>query len=173
MEKPASMTACDLIIEKRLSGLADTARLAEVFAAALRPGDTILLSGPLGAGKSAFARSVIRALTRKDEPVPSPTFTLVQTYEASQFDIWHLDLYRLSDPSEAAELGLDEALRAGVLLVEWPERLDGYWPDDRLEITLSADEGARADTVEDEPRTVTLRASGAWIERLNELSHEF
>ena len=167
------MTACGLTIEKRLSGLAETLRVGDVFASALRSGDVILLSGPLGAGKSAFARSVIRALTRSDEPVPSPTFTLVQTYSAAQFDIWHLDLYRLTDPAEAAELGLEEALRAGVLLVEWPQRLDGYWPDDRLEITLSADEDARADTVEDEPRTMTLRAYGAWIERLNELSHEF
>ena len=167
------MTACGLTIEKRLSGLADTVRLGGVFASALRSGDVILLSGPLGAGKSAFARSVIRALTRSDEPVPSPTFTLVQTYRTSKFDIWHLDLYRLTDPAEATELGLEEALRAGVLLVEWPERLDGRWPDDRLEIALSADADAATDTVEDEARTVTLRASGGWIERLDELSHEF
>ena len=167
------MTACGLTIEKRLSGLADTARLAEALAVALRCGDIILLSGPLGAGKSAFARSVIRALTRSDEPVPSPTFTLVQTYAAAKFDIWHLDLYRLTDPSEASELGLEDAMQAGVLLVEWPQRLDGYWPDDRLEITLSAELDAGADTVEDEPRTVTLHACGAWTERLNELSHEF
>ena len=173
MEKPASMTACGLTIEKRLSGVADTARLGEALAAALRSGDVILLSGPLGSGKSALARSVVRALTCRDEPVPSPTFTLVQTYRASQFDIWHLDLYRLSDPSEASELGLEEAMGAGVLLVEWPQRLDGDWPKDRLEITLSADADAATDTVEDEPRTALLRAYGSWIKRLNELSHEF
>jgi len=167
------MTACGLTIEKRLTGLADTARLAQVLASALRSGDVILLSGPLGAGKSALARSVIRALTRSDEPAPSPTFTLVQTYSAERFDIWHLDLYRLSDPSEASELGLEEAMRAGVLLVEWPERLDGWWPGDRLEITLSADADASTVEVEDEPRNVTLRARGAWMDRLNELSHEF
>lgn len=167
------MTACGLTIEKRLSGLADTMRLAGVFALALRAGDVILLSGALGAGKSAFARSLIRSLTCSDEPVPSPTFTLVQTYRAAEFDIWHLDLYRLSDPSEASELGLEEALQAGVLLVEWPQRLDGRWPVDRLEITLSADVDAGSDMVEDEPRTVTLRAYGGWIRRLNELQHEF
>lgn len=173
MEKPASMTACGLTIEKRLSGLADTARLARACATALRTGDVILLSGALGAGKSAFARSVIRALTHADEAVPSPTFTLVQTYVTPKFDIWHLDLYRLRDPAEATELGLDEAMQNGVLLVEWPERLDGRWPGDRLDISLSADADATLDTVEDEPRTIVFRAYGSWNSRLNELLHEF
>lgn len=167
------MTPCGLTIEKRLPSLADTQQMARVVAGALRPGDVILLSGPLGAGKSAFARSIIMSLIQSDEPTPSPTFTLVQTYEAPRFDIWHFDLYRLSDPSEAQELGLDEALKASVLLVEWPERLEGRWPDDRLHITLTPDPNATSDAVEDEPRTIRLCAQGSWVRRLKELSHEF
>lgn len=103
---------------------------------ALRPGDLLLLSGDLGAGKTALARAILRALAADPElEAPSPTYTLCQTY-ALQFPVSHFDLYRLSDPSELAELGLDEALEGGVAMVEWPQRGTGHLPEAAMEIRL-------------------------------------
>ena len=121
----------------------DTARLAENLASHLTSGDTILLYGDLGAGKSFFARSFIRSLIGSETEVPSPTFTLVQTYQAPDFEIWHCDLYRLSDESEAIELGLDEALESAVCLIEWPERLGDFAPTDAIELHLTHQENGR------------------------------
>ena len=105
-----------------------TTRLGEAIAPFLRPGDTILLEGQIGAGKTHFVRSVIRALLRPGKgheiDVPSPTYTLVQTYHALGVTVWHADLYRLADSSEVAELGLDEAFQSAIVLVEWPDRLE-------------------------------------------------
>ena len=107
---------------------ASTAALGAVIARAVRPGDVITLSGPLGVGKTALARGLIAALGHDGE-VPSPSFALVQPYEALDPAVWHVDLYRIEDRSELDELGLDSAADA-VLLVEWPERAgDGAWPD--------------------------------------------
>lgn len=124
-------------IRRRLPGPADTDAAGAALAAALRPGDRVWLSGPLGAGKSALARAVIRALTpadRADEPIPSPTYTLVQDYETVLGPLLHADLYRLSDAEEAAELGLDDP--DAVVLIEWPERL-GATAERRLAVGLS------------------------------------
>ena len=126
-----------------LSDEAATARLGAAVARALRRGDAVLLFGPLGAGKSTLARGLIRALTTPDEEVPSPTFTLVQTYEGQGFPLAHFDLYRLTDPGEAFELGLDEALDDGAAIVEWPERLGGRLPKNRLDIEIALEGGAR------------------------------
>jgi len=129
-----------------------TAALARVLAAVLRPGDTLLLEGPVGAGKTHFARALIRA-RQGDAPedVPSPTFTLVQTYrDARGIELWHADLYRLTDPSELVELGLDEAMPQAITLIEWPDRMGNPPPgaltvalnaagDDRRRIVLSGD----------------------------------
>lgn len=120
-----------------------TQALGRQLAASLRPGDAVCLTGPLGAGKSTLARALIRALTTQDEEVPSPTFTLVQFYETPSFPLAHFDLYRLSDPDEAYEIGLDEALDGGVALIEWPQRLEGRLPPNRLDIHIALDGDAR------------------------------
>lgn len=103
-----------------------TAALAGAMAPRLVPGDRLWLEGPIGAGKTHFARALIQArLAAADrlEDVPSPTFTLVQTYDDGQAEIWHADLYRLTDPADCIELGLDDAFRDAITLVEWPDRL--------------------------------------------------
>jgi len=127
-----------------------TGALGARIAPLLAPGEAVLLYGPLGMGKSTLARGLIRALTRPDEDVPSPTFTLVQFYETAP-PIAHFDLYRLSRPEEAFEIGLDEALDDGAALIEWPERLGddpgGMLGPDRLIIILEEDGPARLATV--------------------------
>jgi tRNA threonylcarbamoyladenosine biosynthesis protein TsaE len=115
---------------------AATEALAARLAARARPGDILLLYGPLGAGKTAFARAFIRA--RATDPtleIPSPTFTLVQTYDLPT-PIWHYDLWRLSGPAALEELAWDEA-QSGIVLVEWPDRLGALTPPHSLHITIS------------------------------------
>lgn len=119
-----------------LAGEADTAALGERLALVARPGDVIALIGDLGAGKTTLARALIRRLMGPETEAPSPTFTLVQTYPAVGLPIWHFDLYRLENPGEARELGLEEAVD-GLALIEWPERLGRYLPGARLEVQLS------------------------------------
>lgn len=102
------------------SSEAATTTIAQNLAKGAKPGDVFLLEGPLGAGKSVFARGFIRALCGPDTEVPSPTFTLVQTYDGAKGPIWHFDLYRLEDPDEVFELGWEEALTDGIVLIEWP-----------------------------------------------------
>jgi tRNA threonylcarbamoyladenosine biosynthesis protein TsaE len=119
-----------------------TARAGVGLARRVRPGDVVTLSGPLGVGKTALARSMIEALGHHGE-VPSPSFSLVQPYEQLDPPVWHVDLYRIEDPAEIEELGLDAAADA-VLVIEWPERAgDNAWPD-ALRLTLDfAASGAR------------------------------
>jgi tRNA threonylcarbamoyladenosine biosynthesis protein TsaE len=116
----------------------ETADFADSFASRLERGDVILLHGNLGAGKTVFARALIRALTGDNAlEVPSPTFTLVQTYDTPLGTLWHFDLYRLKHSEEIYELGWEEALSEGLVLVEWPERLGALLPPFRLDIHLS------------------------------------
>ncbi len=113
-------------------------RLGFRIAEHLKPGDTIFLNGPIGAGKTHLARAIIRALLGHDEEIPSPTYTLVQTYETAETAIWHADLYRLADSSELIELGLDEAIGDGIVLVEWSDRMpEELRPADALKITIT------------------------------------
>jgi tRNA threonylcarbamoyladenosine biosynthesis protein TsaE len=137
----------------RLDDEAATARLGAAIAAELKAGEAICLTGPLGAGKSTLARALVRALTTPAEDVPSPTFTLVQFYEGQGLKVAHFDLYRLADPDEAYEIGLDEALEDGAAVIEWPERLEGRLPPDRLDIEIM---------VEGEARRARLIPAGAW-----------
>ena len=112
----------------KLHGEAATAAFGELLAVNARPGDVITLSGSLGVGKTALARGFIAALGHQGE-VPSPSFAIVQPYEDLDPPVWHVDLYRIENPAEIEELGLDAASDA-VLLVEWPERAgEGAWPD--------------------------------------------
>lgn len=132
---------------------------ARRLAAVLRPGDVVLLRGDLGAGKTALARAAIRALLGDDEAeVPSPTFTLVQTYDLNAAVVRHFDLYRLSGPEDVIELGWDETPDETIAFVEWPDRLGGMTPADRLELTLTiaADGGRR----------LALAGYGSWAGRL-------
>ena len=115
-----------------------TRRFMLDIAAALEPGDLVTLSGDLGAGKTTFARALIRHLAGDDTiEVPSPTFTFVQSYELPRFTIVHADLYRLSGPSELAELGFDDLPEGTVVLMEWPDRAAGYLPPNRLDIAFT------------------------------------
>ncbi|HSM42906.1 MAG TPA: tRNA (adenosine(37)-N6)-threonylcarbamoyltransferase complex ATPase subunit type 1 TsaE [Afifellaceae bacterium] len=141
-----------------ISEEAATWRLAEDVAAVLQPGDLVALAGDLGAGKTSFARAMIRAACGDPAlDVPSPTFAIRIDYQAAHLQIAHADLYRIAGGDEADELGLDEALETGALIVEWPDRID--WPPvaNRLDIDFEMS-GAR--------RTAALKASGAWPERL-------
>ena len=128
-------------IEILLPDLAATGHLAGRVAALARPGDAILLAGKLGAGKTAFARAFLRAATgdRRLE-VPSPSFTLVQSYDTGIGAVHHFDLWRLEGQGGLAELGWEEA-RADIVLVEWPDRLGTDWPAEALVISLALGAG--------------------------------
>jgi tRNA threonylcarbamoyl adenosine modification protein YjeE len=138
-------------------------RLAQRIALKLKPGDAIALHGDLGAGKTTFARALIRALLGDAEAeVPSPTFALMQLYDTPRFQLAHLDLYRLADESEVDELGIADLLDTGAIIVEWPERAPSVLPPNRLDITLS--QGASANT-----RNISIAPSGSWVSRLHRL----
>ena len=131
--------------------VAEFERIATEFAAGLRPGDAVGLSGGLGSGKTTFVRAVVRAL-HGAETAASPTFTFRHTYEGCP-RVEHLDLYRIDDPAEAVELGLEDAFDPGaVVLVEWPERLPGFMPERAIRIHI---EGAG-----DQPRLLHIERPG-------------
>ena len=142
-----------------LSDAEATTRLGQVIAPLLAAGDSVLLYGLLGMGKSTLARGLIRALTTPDEDVPSPTFTLVQFYD-SEPPVAHFDLYRLTRPEEAFEIGLDEALDEGCAVIEWPERLgeapERFLGPDRLTLIIAEDGDGRLATVSGAGRWETL-----------------
>jgi tRNA threonylcarbamoyladenosine biosynthesis protein TsaE len=138
-----------------LADLHATERLAARVAACARPGDAILLQGPLGAGKSAFARAFLRAAAGDPAlEVPSPSYTLVQSYETRLGPVHHFDLWRLDGPGAVVELGWDELSR-DIVLVEWPDRLGELWPAAALDITLTP--------MPDESRSARLTG---WDDRL-------
>ncbi|WP_205480562.1 tRNA (adenosine(37)-N6)-threonylcarbamoyltransferase complex ATPase subunit type 1 TsaE [Sphingomonas arenae] len=136
-----------------LADEAGTARAGAALAGVLRPGDVVTLSGPLGVGKTTLVRALLHALGHEGE-VPSPTFAIVQPYEAVSLPVWHCDLYRIEDPGELDELGLETILEDGALLVEWPERAgEAAWPQAlRLSLDFAAGDA----------RSLTARVPAAW-----------
>ena len=136
-------------------------RFAKALAPLIQPGDVIELKGTIGVGKTTFARALIRTLGGKEE-VPSPTFTLVQTYHLDRLTVWHFDLFRLKHPIDIYELGIEEAMSDGLSLIEWPEKMAPYTSRHRVEITFSFYIG--------EIRKASLKAHGHWRARLSKLS---
>jgi tRNA threonylcarbamoyl adenosine modification protein YjeE len=139
---------------------AGVVRLAEVLALKLRQGDAVALQGDLGAGKTTLARALIRALLGDDNAeVPSPTFSLRQTYETSRLGVSHFDFYRLGDADEVFEIGIDDALAFGAVIVEWPERADGVLSENRFDIALE-------ETDQPDRRRVSVRGHGTAAARV-------
>lgn len=150
-------------VQITLSSPQDTAALGERLGAQLHPGDTLLLTGGIGAGKTHFARALIQSLLAIPEDVPSPTFTLVQEYEGRNGPIWHCDLYRLGGPDDVIELGLLEAFETAICLVEWPERLEDLAPEAALSLAF-------ADADEENARQLTLGwRDPAWAARIEKV----
>jgi tRNA threonylcarbamoyl adenosine modification protein YjeE len=145
-------------VSLRLPDEAATARLAEDVAAVLKPGDIVALAGGLGAGKTTFARALLRALAGDLAlEVQSPTFPLRLDHVLPRLEVVHVDLYRVGDPRELEELALDDAVAEGALLVEWPEQLPPALAGDRLDLSFEID---------GEGRAVDIVASGTWPTRL-------
>lgn len=143
--------------ETALPDLAAVARLAAAIAGELKLGDVVALSGEVGAGKTTLARAILEALGHSGE-VPSPTFTLIQSYELPGLAVAHIDLYRLRHDSELAELGLDDALASGAALLEWPEMAEGHLPEDVLKVQLLT-----------EPRRARMAGHGRWKDKVGSL----
>ena len=152
MPKPRRLT---------LDGEQATAELAAEIASLAEDGDVIALSGELGTGKTTFARAFLREWGVQEE-IPSPTFTLVQTYELEAGTIWHFDFYRLEKPDDALELDIEDAFTEGISLIEWPERLGAYLPWERLDLHFVI--GEREDV-----RRVEIEGTDEWADRLKEL----
>ena len=150
---------------QRLLDVNATVRLAGALSEHVRQGDVICITGALGAGKTTFARAFINAIAQRvncsEEEVPSPTFTLLQTYEAKETIIYHFDLYRIEKPNDAIELGIEEAFADGLTLIEWGERLGSLLPTNRLDVNLFPGKSTNA-------RQVKLRGHGDWKIRLDE-----
>ncbi len=142
-----------------LADEAETLRFGARLAKLLKEGDVLALYGDLGMGKTTLSRGLIKALVPDLEEVPSPTYTIVQTYDTDAFMLWHFDLYRLEEPDEVIELGFEDAIE-DVCLIEWPEKAGSYLPQARLTVQLEADADGR---------TLTLIAgSDDWASRLED-----
>ena len=155
------------VLQLELPDLSATETLGALLADGLAAGDVISLSGPLGAGKSALARAIIQAANPAETDVPSPTFTLVQTYEIGNgTPLWHLDLYRIESPEDAMQLGLDDAFIDAVCLIEWPDRLKKLLPKTNLSIHLymaDADDGGESSS---SIRYADITAPPHWAARM-------
>ena len=144
----------------------ETGLVAQRLAEFLRVQDILTLNGPLGAGKTAFARALIRSLCDAEIDVPSPTFNLLLTYDCDRAPIFHYDFYRLEDPEEVWELDIEDAFHEGITLIEWVQRLEGLAPEDVLSIVLSIPEGEQSETT----RAISIYGGPEWGERLKKLA---
>ena len=135
-----------------------TRSVGKALGATLRSGDVVCLTGPLGAGKTTLARAVLSQAVGALE-APSPTFSLVETYQTDAISVWHFDLYRLEAPADVWELGLEEALETGACLIEWPEKIASYLPENILVLNLKPSDTSS--------RVLTIRAQSAWFKRLH------
>jgi len=144
-----------------LPAIESTCALAQKIAALLRPRDVVLLQGDLGAGKTTFARAALQAMGVAGD-MPSPTFTLVQTYDVPVGPVFHFDLYRLKQPEEVEELGFDDACGEGIVFVEWPDKAAPYMPRETLTLRFYK----RADGL----RVADISATQAWAERAREIA---
>ena len=159
------MTRCKRIFKYILANEAETEALGASLAEIAIAGDIIALKGTLGSGKSVLARAFIRKYLKTTETVPSPTFTLVQTYDMGLVPVYHFDLYRIINSEETIELGIEEAFSDGISLIEWPERLESYLPKNHLEIWLRVNN-------KDSIRNIQLAGPDSWQTRLNNLFSE-
>jgi tRNA threonylcarbamoyladenosine biosynthesis protein TsaE len=141
-----------------LSSVDHTKTLAQRLGRQLKNGDIVTLEGPLGSGKTTFARFLIQSLVQKPIDVTSPTFNLVQIYDTPTYPIWHFDLYRLKNEEELFETGFEEALSHGVLLIEWPCRAGSFLPENRLNLKFSIEQ--------EHEHHVKLTPSGTWKTRV-------
>ncbi len=145
---------------------AQTAAFAREIAPHLRAGDTLLLDGPVGAGKSLICREIIRARLMRDEDIPSPTFTLVQTYDAGDVEIWHSDLYRISGVDELIELGLEDAFETAITLVEWPARLGNFRPKRFLSLVIGLGDGLKGGIDDRDIEMTSVGAGWDWLTQI-------
>lgn len=155
-----------IIREFYLDDIAASRRLAGQFSTLLNVGDIITFEGNLGAGKTEFCRAIIHALGF-NEDVPSPTFSLLQTYEPPLDDeeapaVWHLDLYRLERPEDVFELGVEDGFDTAITMIEWPDRMGRYLPDEHLKVSLSM-------TKKEGARKISFSGSEYWAARLKDL----
>lgn len=150
------------IVSIKLADIAATERVAIDLASTLQLGDVVGLSGDLGVGKTVLARAVIQGLAQKYniviDHIPSPTFTLVQQYDFPAFSLLHIDLYRIERPEDTLELGLEDFFAEGICLIEWPEQLGPYLPEDRLHLTLYSGD-------HESDRMLQIEEYGAWRTR--------
>lgn len=139
-------------------GESDTIRLAKKIADIAKRQDIFALYGTLGMGKSVFSRAFIQHLTGAQD-VPSPTFTLLQVYEAKDFDIYHYDMYRIKSPEEVFELGIEDAFYQGVSLIEWPEKMEKYLPARAIRIKMQS--------IDENTRRIMISSENAdWLRRI-------
>ena len=153
------MSAPDSPIRILTLATQETHALAARIAALSAPVDCIALRGDLGAGKTEFSRAFIQSLCGASIEVTSPTFTLVQDYDAGDHKLWHFDLYRLEDENELDELGLSDMLQSGRVLIEWPDLADDRLPENRLDISISFED-------DEITRCFTLHPHGVWKDKV-------